>query len=231
MFFSENTTAYLHSCHVISALYWLITNPKYYCNWFYLKPKVASLRSKQQIWGLKIYMTYWTAEAEMRFWTFWDLFSLKKKRLRGNVIVVFRYPMKDCSEDRDRPFLVLHSERKRGNRHKLPQGKSQIGIRKIYHHDGAKTVEQVAQKSWGVSIPGGLQDWRRSWAAGPLGGGLAQMTWKSPFQPALLFSDSRKQSSYNCFLLRNMVLILQLQNSVPFSKYGGRKYVAPLIHR
>lgn len=49
MFFSENTTAYLHSCHVISALYRFITNPKYYCNWFYLKPKVASLRSKQQI--------------------------------------------------------------------------------------------------------------------------------------------------------------------------------------
>lgn len=86
------------------------------------------------------------------------MFSLKKKRLRGNVIVVFRYLMKDYSEDRDRHFLGLHSERKRGNRHKLPQGKSQIDIRKTYYHDSAKTVEQVAQKSWGVSILGGLQD-------------------------------------------------------------------------
>lgn len=66
--------------------------------------------------------------------------------------------MKDYREDRGRPFLGIHSERTRGNKHKLPQRKSQIDIRKIYHHDSDKTVEQVAQKGWGVSILVSLQD-------------------------------------------------------------------------
>lgn len=54
--------------------------------------------------------------------------------------------MKDYRKDRNRCFLGIHGERKTGNRHKLSQGKFQINIRKIYHHDSAKTVEQVHQK-------------------------------------------------------------------------------------
>lgn len=72
------------------------------------------------------------------------MFSLKKKRIRKNVI--FRCLMKDYRKDRNRCFLGIHGERKAGNRHKLSQGKFQINIRKIYHHDSAKTVEQVHQK-------------------------------------------------------------------------------------
>lgn len=66
--------------------------------------------------------------------------------------------MKGYSKDKDRSFLGIHSERTRGIRHKVPQGKSQIDIRKNYYHKSAKTMEQFVQKGWGVSILVGLQD-------------------------------------------------------------------------
>lgn len=97
--------------------------------------------------------------------------------------------------------MGIHSERTRGNRHKLPQGKTQVDIRKIYHYDSAKTVEQVAQKGWGVSILVGLQGVTEE---GPeqqtyLEKGFGPNDLEKSLPTCIIIFYSMKQSSYNCF--------------------------------
>lgn len=54
------------------------------------------------------------------------LFSLKKQRLRGDIIAVFHYVKWDYRVVRDRFFSVVHSERTRNNRHKFSTGNSDL---------------------------------------------------------------------------------------------------------
>lgn len=54
------------------------------------------------------------------------LFSLKKQRLRGDIIAVFHYVKWDYRVVRDRFFSVVHSERTRNNRHQFSTGNSDL---------------------------------------------------------------------------------------------------------
>lgn len=56
----------------------------------------------------------------------------QKRWLKVELIVVFNYLLGDCKEERTRPLPQVHSERTRGNMHKLQQGNTEWDIKKKF---------------------------------------------------------------------------------------------------
>jgi len=92
------------------------------------------------------------------------LFSLEKRRRRGDLMNVYKYL--NCWSQRDMAtlFSVVCGDRTRGNSHKLKRSAMNWTeflhqyVKELLHSEGDRGLEQAAQGGFGFYFSGDIQD-------------------------------------------------------------------------
>jgi len=120
------------------------------------------------------------------------LFSLEKRRLRGDLVNAYKYLKGGCQEDGTRLFSVVPSASRGGNGHKLKHRKLHMNMRKNFFPvrvtEHWNRLPRVSFSGVIQTLPG--QGPVQSALGGPASaGGWTKMIPRGPFQP-LPFCDS-----------------------------------------
>ena len=127
-----------------------------------------------------------------------DLFSLEKRRLRGDLIAAFQYLKGAYRKDGDNLFSGDNSDRTRGNGFKLKQGRFRLDIRKKFftmrvvkpwHRLPREMGDAPSLETFRVRSDGALSSLTQLKMSLLPAGGLDWMACKGPFQPKPVYDS------------------------------------------
>jgi len=134
------------------------------------------------------------------------LFSLEKRRLRGDLVAAFQYLKGTYRKDGENIISKTRCDRTRSNGFKLREGRFRLDIRKkffmirvvkLLNGLPREVVEALSLETFKARLDGALTNLIQLKISLLAAWGLGWMTFKGPFQPKA-FYDSLNTYNFDC---------------------------------